>query len=301
MRFFVSCIWFLIPFCVMAQSGLQQAEWNYQHSLFHPTISLCDSLIAEKTNRAEAWFLRGKANMQLGVYTYAIHDFTESLRFEEKQPEAYALRAYCYFRLKEYRLARYDLIEATQMDTSNALYFYNLGDIEHHMNKSGEALKSYTKAIALNPFYVEAYKNRGHLHLNKQQFNAAIRDFDSALKYNQNSPELMLYRGMALVPLKQYKEAIAMFNRCLRLKTDNPAAYYNRGRVYYDMRHYEQAIGDFDTAITQDPQMEIAYFNRGLAKLELNKKNRLSACDDFRKAASIGYTEALHYLKKYCE
>lgn len=284
-----------------AQPSIQVAEKLYDGSHYHEAIATCDTLIAERSYRAEAWLIRGKSNLQLGIFTYAINDFTEALRFDRNQAEAYALRAYSYFRLKEYRLARYDLIEATTLDTSNALYFYNLGDIEHHMHKLNEAIKSYSNAIRFNPYYIEAYKNRGHLYLGKQEFGAAIQDFDSALKYNQNSPELMLYRGMALVPLKRFKEALSMFDRCIRLKPDNPAAYYNRGRVRYEVRDYKGAIADFDTAITKDPQMEIAWFNRALAKMEADKKNKFSSCDDFNEAARLGYTEALFYLKKYCE
>ncbi len=287
----------------MAQSSeqLQEAKRLYTANKYNETIDLCEQVIKSHKLRDEAYLLKGKSNMELGIFTYAIADFTEAIKFNRKHAESYALRAYCYFRFKEYRLARYDLIEACILDTSNALYHYNLGDVEQHMNKLNEAIKSYTLAIHHNPYYVEAYKNRGHLYLSKREYALAVQDFDSALKYNQNSPELFLYRGMALVPQKKYKEASQMFNRCIKLKPANAAAFYNRGRVKFEVRDFDGAIKDFDTSISYDDQMEIAYFNRALAIAELDKRNKHKACEDLKRAIDLGYTEGVYYLKKFCE
>lgn len=233
----------------------------------------------------------------------AIDELNICLKRDKKNAAAYALRAYCYFMNKDYKLSRLDLIEACYLDTSNALYYYNLGNIEQHMKKYSEALKSYALAIMYKPEYAEAYSNRGFINLQRNEFTLALLDIDSALKYNRSgsNQELFLYRGMALSALKKNKEAIDMFNRCIRMKPNDANAFYNRGRAYYQMKNFKVAIANFDTAVNLKPKLEIAYFNRALAKMEMDKHNKKSACDDLGKAIQLGFLEALPYLKKYCE
>lgn len=265
-------------------------------------IEACDEQLKTHFEQSKAYLLKARSYIELGHYVMAIDELNSCLK-REKNAAGYALRAYCLFLTKDYKLARLDLIEACYLDPSNALYYYNLGNIEQHMKKYSEACKSYALAIKYKPEYAEAYSNRGFINLQRSELTMALLDIDSALKYNRNgnNEELFLYRGMALSALKRNKEAIDMFNRCIRMKPTDAGAYYNRGRAYYQMKNFKVAIANFDTAVTLKPSLEIAYFNRALAKMELDKYNKRSACDDLGKAIELGFLEALPYLKKYCE
>lgn len=274
---------------------------SFEQGKYTECITQCDEALKTHYLQAETYLLRGKANLELGQYALAIDDLTAAIRRNKKDPVAYGLRGYCHFIFHDYKQARLDLIEACYLDSGSALYLYNLGNVEQHMLKTNDAIKSYTMAIQRKPGYPEAYTNRGHIYLKRNEFALAIRDLDSALKYNQNTEELFLYRGMALTSLKRNKEAIDMFSRCIRLKPDDASAYYNRGRVYYQMKDFKTATADFDTAIILKPTLEIAYFNRALALLETDRNLRSKACEDFSKAIELGFLDAVNYLKKYCE
>jgi hypothetical protein len=64
----------------------------YAKEQYNETIVYCDSLIAYRTQREEAWMLRGKAHVQPGLFVMAISDFTQILRYNIDQTEAYVLR-----------------------------------------------------------------------------------------------------------------------------------------------------------------------------------------------------------------
>ncbi len=279
------------------------ADSLFQSGKYTECIAACDEQLRTHYEQAKVYLLKAKAYAELGHYVMAIDALNACIKRDKKNAQAYALRAYCHFMNKDYKPSRLDLIEACYLDTGNALYHYNLGNIEQHMKKNGEAIKSYALAIRYKPEYAEAYTNRGFIYLQQNQFEGALFDLDSALKYNRsgNNEELFLYRGMTLAALKRNKEAIDMFNRCIRMKPSDASAYYNRGRVYYQMKIYKIALANFDTAISLKPTLEIAYFNRALAKIEMDKNNKRSACDDLGKAIQLGFMEALPYLKKYCE
>lgn len=295
----------LLPLSLWAQSSLylKTADSLFQAKKYIQCIDACNEQLKTHFEQSKTYMLKAKAYIELGHFVLAIEELDACINRDKKNAAAYALRGYAHFMNKDYKPSRLDLIEACYIDTTNALYYYNLGNIEQHMKKYSEACKSYALAIKYKPEYAEAYSNRGFINLERNEFSQALLDIDSALKYNRNghNEELFLYRGMTLASLKRNTEAIDMFNRCIRMKPDDAAAYYNRGRIYHQLRNFTAAIANFDTAVTLKPTMEIAYFNRALARMEVDKNNRKNACDDLAKAIEYGFLEALPYLKKYCE
>ena len=288
-----------------AQSGpelLEQAKNQIDRKQFDEAMITCEKLKqVEVTYQSEGYFLKGVIESEKAFYTLAIEDITQAIDLGYKDPKAYALRGYCLFVLRDYKSSKVDYKDACELDSNNAVYYYNLANVEQKMYKWKDAIYNYTIAIKHNKTYSEAYKNRGFIKMTRGIFVEAIKDYDSALKYNQNDDIILLYRGMALTSIKKYKDAVSMFNRCIRLKEKNGSAYYNRGLVKFHQHDFIGAVLDYDTAIMYKPDMEIAYFNRALCKLELSQKHYTISCDDFRKAAELGYMEALDYLKKYCE
>jgi tetratricopeptide (TPR) repeat protein len=279
------------------------ADSLFQSGKYNDCLTACEEQLKTHFEQSKTHILKARAYAELKQYIMAIDELDVCIKRDRKNAAAYALRAYCHFMNKDYKPARLDLIEACYLDTTNALYYYNLGNIEQHMKKYGEACKSYSLAIKCKPEYAKAYSNRGFIYLEQNEFSLALLDLDSALKHNRSGSNhhLLLYRGMALTSLKRNKEALDMFNKCIALKPTDAAAYYNRGRVYYQLKNYKIATANFDTAITLKPTFELAYLNRALSKIEQDVSNKKTACDDLGKAIEFGLLDALPYLKKYCE
>ena len=65
---------------------------------------------------------------------------------------------------------------------------FNEGKALHEKDEWHAAIDCFTKAIALNPQFVEAYRYRGTLYLKMSQFDAAVSDYIEASKL-ETSPE----------------------------------------------------------------------------------------------------------------
>ena len=121
--------------------------------------------------------------------------------------------------------------------------------------KDGEvekAVADYTKAIALNPRFTEAYNNLG-----------------------------MIY-GKARI----YDQAIEIFSRSISLDPSRATSFNNRGRTYVYLGQYEKALEDLNRAIALDHDFDVAYINRGELYYRTGKMARAS--EDFRKACDLG-------------
>ena len=83
------------------------------------------------------------------------------------------------------------------------------------INLADVAMEHCSKAIELNPLFVEAYFDRAHVYLLMEDFDKAIDDF----------------------------------NRAIELNPDHAYTYVQRGRTYFDKGCDDRAIDDFRRAI----------------------------------------------------
>jgi tetratricopeptide (TPR) repeat protein len=80
---------------------------------------------------------------------------------------------------------------------TSAQEFNRQGIALGRVGKFEEAVSLFTKAIALDPKYDEAYYNRGKAKLNLEQYRAAIKDFDTAIKLRPKYADAYNNRGIA--------------------------------------------------------------------------------------------------------
>ena len=150
-------------------------------------------------------------------------------------------------------------------DISAETYYYR-GNTKHDIGFYQNAISDYSKAIRLNPDFVEAYYNRGYTKASLGRHFEAIADYDIAIKLNPDDPISYYNRGAAKAVLGEYSKAIADFDIAIKLNPDFMEAYYNRGVAKEVLGQHLEAIADYDIAIQLNPDFMEAYYNRGYTK-----------------------------------
>lgn len=145
------------------------------------------------------------------------------------------------------------------------------GNAYYNEQKFAEAIVAYTRAIELNPYYADAYSNRGTAKDNLGQYKEAIADYDEAIRLQPDYAIAYSNRGYSKDRLGFHEEALKDIDEAIRLNPDYTDAYNNRGAVKDNLEQYEDAIKDFDTAIRLTPDYALAYANRVIAYLSLGK------------------------------
>jgi tetratricopeptide (TPR) repeat protein len=146
----------------------------------------------------------------------------------------------------------------------DAEFYYRRG-LEKNLQDNAEAIDDYTRAIDLNPSYLDAYLRRG----------------------------TFAYRV-----LKRYEASLADFDRAIELKPDCAYAYLHRGIVKCHLLRFEAAIPDFDRAIELDPNDERAYLNRGKNRHMLGYSQE-DVCTDLGKAILLGSPQAADMIELF--
>lgn len=173
------------------------------------------------------------------------------------------------------------------------------------------SVQHYTKALALDPSYVEAYNGRGQAYFQLKKFPEAFSDFDNAIKVGIVTPKLFLNRGKCHVILSRPAEAIPDLAKSLELEPRNPETWYfkavaegktgdlagalkdyskaielnpqyvealvNRGLMYFNEQKFDEAIADYTAALAVRPDIIIARNNRAMAYLSKGMLNEALA------------------------
>lgn len=94
------------------------------------------------------------------------------------------------------------------------------------------------------------------------------------------------------------EEAIKHYNLALSRNSGYLLAYNNRGILKGKHGDFNGAISDFSEAISLKPDYAEAYYNRGVAYYQ--KQEKELACNDWKRAAELGFKEANKVISEYC-
>lgn len=168
--------------------------------------------------------------------------------------------------------------------TKDEYYFY-LALINQD---SKEKKKFYTKAIEINPEFLDAYINRGLVNNELQDYEHSLKDYNKAIELDSKCALAFNNRGYTKYKMQNYKGALEDYNKAillnpkLRIALDNKAKllmevcleddknfsekyYLSLGIAEVNEGNLPDAIHNFDEALKFNPKSELVFFYKGVA------------------------------------
>jgi tetratricopeptide (TPR) repeat protein len=143
-------------------------------------------------------------------------------------------------------------LKETLVDLKQAEAYNLQGETNISKNQFTNAIKDFSRAININPKFIDALINRGSAYAQLGRFNDALSDFNQALKYEKKDAELFSKRGEIFLQNNLYDQAIKDFSSAIVLNPMYSDAYLNRGRAYSEKGMPDEAMNDFNHAIKAD-------------------------------------------------
>ncbi len=112
-------------------------------------------------------------------------------------------------------------------DEKNKLFFFNFGTALDGGGQLDRAAEEYTRAVQIDPIFLEAYHNLGIVLYKKKDYQAARRNFTEALAADPNHPSAYqshLYLGRIAYLLGEFQTARTELQTVLRLSPNNADA-----------------------------------------------------------------------------
>ncbi|MFM2125574.1 MAG: hypothetical protein RL328_2025, partial [Acidobacteriota bacterium] len=156
---------------------------HYQEAI----VSL-DRAISLKADFADAYALRGRANIAISKPAAAIPDFDKVLALRPRDPIAYVDRGSAFLAEEEPKKAVADFSRAIELDPKLARAYNLRGIALRGIGQTKEALADLTKAVEINPSMDNLFQ-RGATYqaLNDHEF--AILDFTRVIGLDPNSAQ----------------------------------------------------------------------------------------------------------------
>jgi tetratricopeptide (TPR) repeat protein len=144
-----------------------------------------------------------------------------------------------------------------------------------------KAIQDCNRGIELNPQYAYGYFVRGTVNEWQGKHDTAIQDYNRAIELNPQYVEAYSARGWAYGAVGKFDMVVRDYTIAIKLKPQNPrnATFYSyRGNAYRNLGEDDKAIQDFNRAIMLDPQNASFYFWRSIAYEDIN--NKQAAAED---------------------
>lgn len=172
----------------------------------------------------------------------------------------------------------------------NAVAHFEQGNANLAARRFTEAVADYTRAIQIDPGFVNAYNNRGIAYKRLNQFDKAIEDLTKGISLDPRDPDLFSNRASVYELQKNYDRAEADYTEAIRLGPNDLKHYYRRGDMRLAREMFTGAIADYSKVISMDPSQAAAYLNRGVALIRWGKV--IDGFADYRRAIAA-YTSLI--------
>ena len=183
-------------------------------------------------------------------------------------------------------------------EIEEAITIFNRGKTLHQELRYQEAISEYRASIKLDSSSPFVYNAMGLALAAVGDLKGSLKSFNKALALNPDLTDVYNNMGMVYAETGQRDKAFEAFGRAVRNPTylTPEKALYNIGNLYLEDGNAELAMMHFKRAVEKKPEFSLGY--RGLGKVHLMLNDPDVAMMEFEKAIEISEddTESLFQL-----
>ena len=162
---------------------------------------------------------------------------------------------------KQWHEAEAAFTEAIRFDPNNAEAYHRRAGCRVNTKRVADSLPDFDAAVRLDPKNPEVVKNRGIALLNMLRFDDAVRDLKSAIDLGPTDPQpyrkvlgqVYAQRAVETGKGKKWPEAITDMDEAIKLDPTNADYFDKRGSLRFNLRHFKEAAADFTEAVRLAP------------------------------------------------
>jgi tetratricopeptide (TPR) repeat protein len=121
--------------------------------------------------------------------------------------------------------------EAIKLEPSNPEAYYYRSRAFHNTGFFDKALNDINQCLALDKKYPSAMSHRGQIYSLKKQYDRSIADLTAALKFDASDTVSLIYRGDCFKAKKDYQKAMNDFQKAIDIKPDYADAYKELAQI----------------------------------------------------------------------
>ena len=216
------------------------------------------------------------------------------------------LLAMDYMDKKDWANAEKELSKASSGDSTNYMYYYQLGRALANQKKYSEAATAFQSCIKCNDSFAPAQYNLGFVSERLNKNKQALAAYKKAYEINPDYENAYIAAARIQSKTSDYKGAAETFGKAISVNPSNAKTYQEQGAAYSSMGSYAKAEESFKKALAYmdsskpDP---VTYYNLSTVMMAQGKTKDavayakqsydLCASTNTKTKASITYNYAL--------
>ncbi len=167
---------------------------------------------------------------------------------------------------------------------------FGMGAIHLSKNDYDEAVSCFDRAVEMNPFFVEAWYNKGSIHQIKLELPEMLNAFKKVVRYGDLTEEFVVNARKMLSDFEKTVQKEYGLNLDDYLKFHH---VFNDAFAAMEKSEWETALSGFQQVIANNPRHHQSYGNMGLCYAHLGQKEKALEALDKALGLDPEYTPAL--------
>lgn len=181
---------------IHALEAFDAGERLLRSARYAQAIVSFDRAISLQPEYAEAYTMRGRANLSLSRPLEALPDFTRVIALRPRDPQAYLDRGQAHVTLQEWQEALADFNHAIDLDPKLAVAYNQRGSTIRVMGDPRKALPDFERSVELLPSMDNIYQ-RGATYQQLGQHEKAVADFSRLISAEPSSAQAYFARSQS--------------------------------------------------------------------------------------------------------
>lgn len=130
---------------------------------------------------------------------------------------------------------------ASNLDKTNPVYFYNLGNAYFYNGWLKEAQQAYSKAIYLAPKNIDFRYSLAYLYYANNDFSKAKNEVLSILELDETHQATLVLKALLLAQDKKFVEAVELLELCIKNNPNDDFAKKSLSSIYLQLSNFDKA------------------------------------------------------------
>ncbi|KAI8825730.1 uncharacterized protein EV422DRAFT_491927 [Fimicolochytrium jonesii] len=130
------------------------------------------------------------------------------------------------------------------------------------------AIKCFSRAIQLDPYYYYAYTLTGFEYKMKEEFEKSVDYFQKSIRIEPGPFNAWFGMGEIFFQQENYRTAQFHYDKAIKINPRNPIIQYHLGVILQKLEHPEKAISAFEKAVKLDEKNPLYRFRLAYALVQ---------------------------------
>lgn len=245
----------------------------------------------KKQQKVDAIMQKAVVAHQAGDLLAAERGYRKALKEVPGFAEALHLLGLARFQNRDAEGGEQYIQKAIVRDGSNALFYFNLANVQKSQGKLEAAAKAYRRALELNPGYYQAAANLGGVYKDLGLLEEAIEQLNVALRIHPGDAIACNNLGTVHRQRNNNEQAEHFFRQAIQLQPNYAEALSNMGILLRDKGNHAEAEQLCRQAVKLSPDISELWVNLGSVLARTWRLN--DAIDSYRHALELAPNNAI--------